>query len=147
MSLALQSLVVLTLLVCAGVASLPLITGAAAPRPDPGMPPGSAPALRVVEAPGGRWYLDGEPIARTALASLLGSATPPRPVEFLPSAALGVGDVAASLRWLRRVGDGGAVLVLPSRAAAAGSAEAPSAMGLAPTAEAAPPPPPQEPQP
>lgn len=136
MSLALQSLVALTLLVCAGVASLPLITGAAAPRPDPGMPPGSAAAVRVVEAPGGRWYLDGEPIAAAALASLLGSATPPRPVEFLPSAALGVGEVAASLRWLRRVGDGGAVLVLPSGAVAAGSAEG----------QAAPPPPPQETQ-
>ena len=79
----------------------------------------------MVEAPGGRWYLDGEPIARTALATLLGSTTPPRPVEFLPSAALGVGEVGASLRWLRRVGDGGAVLVLPNSAAVAPAAPPP----------------------
>jgi hypothetical protein len=115
MSLALQSLVVLTLLVCAGVASLPLITGAAAPRPDPGMPPGSAPALRVVEAPGGRWFLNGDPIGRGALADLLRQQGATQPVRYLPSAALGVGQVARSLAWLRRSGAAAAVLAIPER--------------------------------
>ena len=113
MSLALQSLVGLTLLVCAGVAAVPLLVDAPEPRPDPGVSPGVAPALRVVEAPGGRWYLNGEPIGRESLASLLRDAPTPQPVQFLPSAALGVGEVAASLRWLRRNGRGGALLALP----------------------------------
>jgi len=127
MSLALQSLVGLTLLVCTGVAAVPLLLGAQEPRPDPGIPIGLGQTLRVVEAPGGRWYLNGEPIGRDALASLLRDASSPQLVQFLPSAALGVGEVAASLRWLRRNGRGGALLALPPPNPATAAAGSPTA--------------------
>lgn len=113
MSLALQSLVALTLLVAAAVASLPLLLGGPAPRPDPGAPSLQAEPLRIVEAPGGRWYLRGDPISRAALTTLLHDSRPERLVQYLPSAALSMGEVSASLRWLRRINAPGAVLALP----------------------------------
>lgn len=115
MTLALQSLVGLTLLIAGAVASLPLLIGRAAPKPDPGAPDSSGPLLRVVEAPGGRWYLRGDPIARPSLASLLRSNRPPQTLHYLPSGALSIGEVSTSLRWLRRINGGAAVLALPPR--------------------------------
>ena len=113
MSLALQSLVALTLIISAAVASLPLLIGAAAPRQDPGAPSLSGKPLPVVEAPGGRWYLRGEPIGRPSLVALMGSNQPSHTIQYLPSAALSMAEVSGSLRWLRRLNPAGAVLTLP----------------------------------
>ncbi|MFM7269909.1 MAG: hypothetical protein ACKOZT_15230 [Cyanobium sp.] len=115
MSVALQSLVGLTLIVAGAVAALPLLLGAPAPRPDPGAPDGGR-LVRVVEAPGGRWFYRGEAVARTSLPALLQSGGSPQTVHYLPSAALTIAEVGASLRWLRRVSRGGAVLALPPAA-------------------------------
>jgi len=119
MSLALQSLVALTLLVSGVVATLPLLLAGNGARPDPGAPGSDLAALRVVESPGDRWSLRGEPIPRRSLETLLGSSRPQRLVEYLPSASLGIARVSASLRWLRRINPGGAVIALPPVAQAA----------------------------
>jgi len=109
MSLMLQSLVALTLLTCGAVAAVPVAADADAPLSVAGE------SLRVVEAPGGRWFLNGDPIGRGALADLLRQQGATQPVRYLPSAALGVGQVAQSLAWLRRSGAVAAVLAIPER--------------------------------
>ena len=117
MSLMLQSLVALTLLTCGAVAAEPVVVD----RPEPVAADADAPlavageSLRVVEAPGGRWFLNGDPIGRGALADLLRQQGATQPVRYLPSAALGVGQVARSLAWLRRSGAAAAVLAIPER--------------------------------
>lgn len=132
MSLALQGLVAMTLLVAGAVAALPLLVGAADPRPDPAVTSLGGQPLRIVEAPGGRWYLRGDPIGRPSLEALLRRNRPEQPVQYLPSAALSIGEVSSSLRWLRRSNAAGAVLALPPEA------EQPAA-----DQPAAPPPPPR----
>ena len=117
MTLILQSLVALTLLTCGAVAAVPVMVD----RPEPVAADAEAPmevggeSLRVVEAPGGRWFLNGDPIGRVALADLLRQQGVAQPVRYLPSAALGVGEVARSLAWLRRNGAATAMLAIPSR--------------------------------
>ena len=117
MNLMLQSLVALTLLTCGAVAAVPLVVA----RPEPvaadadGSLAVAEESLRVVEAPGGRWFLNGDPISQAALTGLLRQQGATHPVRYLPSAALGVGAVAHSLRWLRRSGAAGAVLTIPPR--------------------------------
>jgi len=117
MTLMLQSLVVLTLLTCGGVAAVPVVVG----RPEPVAADADASldvageSLRVVEAPGGRWFLNGDPIGRDALADLMRQQGATQPVRYLPSAALGLGQVADSLAWLRRSGAAAAVLAIPAR--------------------------------
>jgi hypothetical protein len=115
MTLLLQSLVPLTLLTCGAVAALPVLVD----RPEPVAADAEAPmagageSLRLVEAPGSRWFLNGDPIGRVALADLLRQQSSAQSVRYLPSAALGVGEVARSLAWLRRSGAAGAMLAIP----------------------------------
>jgi len=117
MPLILQSLVAVCLLTCGAVAAVPVLVD----RPEPVAAEAKAPmaeageSLRVVEAPGGRWFLNGDPIGRVALAALLRQQGSAQPVRYLPSAALGVGEVARSLAWLRRSGAAGAMLAIPPR--------------------------------
>ena len=117
MTLMLQSLVALTLLTCGAVAAVPVLVDRPEPVPadaDASLA-GAGESLRVVEAPGGRWFLNGDPIGRGALADLLRQQGATQPVRYLPSAALGVGHVAHSLAWLRRSGAVAAVLAIPER--------------------------------
>ena len=117
MSLMMLSLVTITLLTCGAVVALPVVVD----RPEPVAADADASlavageSLRVVEAPGGRWFLNGDPIGRVALAQLLRQQGATQPVRYLPSAALGVGHVAHSLAWLRRSGAAAAVLAIPAR--------------------------------
>jgi len=117
MTLMLQSLVTLTLLTCGAVAAVPVMVD----RPEPVAADAEASlalageSLRVVEAPGGRWFLNGDPIGRGALADLMRLQGATQPVRYLPSAALGVGQVADSLAWLRRSGAAAAVIAIPAR--------------------------------
>jgi hypothetical protein len=55
-----------------------------------------------VEAPGNRWYVNGNPIPREVLHARLRRQVVPPELRFLPSAALPTARVADSLRWLRR---------------------------------------------
>jgi hypothetical protein len=117
MTLILQSLVSLTLLTCGAVAAVPVVLH----RPEPVAADAEAPlavapeSLRLVEAPGGRWFLNGDPIGRAALADLLRQQGGVQAVRYLPSAALPVGEVASSLAWLRRSGAASAMLAIPPR--------------------------------
>lgn len=112
MTLALPSLVGLTVVVAGAVAAVPAVVVERVPRQRP-LPAVSAAGetLRVVQAPGERWYLNGTPIARASLAEQLGGR--PRQVRFLPSAALPIATVSDSLRWLRRSTVGPVSLELP----------------------------------
>jgi hypothetical protein len=103
MTLALPSLVALTLLVLGAVAAVPLIVAEPVVRqraPQPRSP--QAERLRIVEGPGDRWYVNGVPIGRETLRDRLRRQSVPPELRFLPSAALPAGRVAESLRWLRR---------------------------------------------
>ena len=115
MSLALQSLVYLTLIVCGAVAAMPLVVGGPEPVAEEGNDADSIPpeTLRVVESPGGRWFLNGEPITRSSLGNLLRQQVPEPRVQYFPSSALAMGQVGRSLIWLRRNGADGAVLAMP----------------------------------
>lgn len=112
MSLALQCLVGLTLLVCGAVAALPEVWPARAPRPRPALAAGGTPPLRIVQGPGDRWYLNGDPIPRPRLASLLRGHGAASDIRFLPSAALSLQEVTESLAWLRGLSPDRVVLEL-----------------------------------
>lgn len=114
MSQALPSLVALTLVVAGAVAAVPAVVVERVPRQRP-LPsvPVDAETLRLVQAPGDRWYLNGSPIARAALAERLARRSPARQVRFLPSAALPMATVASSLQWLRQRTVGPVSLELP----------------------------------
>jgi len=115
MSLMLQSLVALTLLTCGAVAAVPVVVARPEPVASEGDPAAAmaGESLRLVESAGGRWFLNGDPIGKVALADLLRQQGSTQPVRYLPSAALGVREVARSLAWLRRSGAAGAVLAIP----------------------------------
>ncbi len=112
MTLALPSLVGLTVLVAGVVAVVPAVVVERVPRQRP-LPavPADTETLRVVQAPGERWFLNGTPIPRATLAERLGRR--PWRVRFLPSAALPIATVSDSLRWLRRSTVGPVSLELP----------------------------------
>jgi hypothetical protein len=109
-SLALLCLVGLTLLVGGVTAAVPVVLREREPqqRSQPELPPG-AERLRIVQAPGDRWFINGEPISRQALAERL-QRPPALDLRYLPSAALSMGTVNDSLGWLRQLG-GHAVLL------------------------------------
>lgn len=115
MNLSLLSLVGLTLLVCGSVASLPLLVRDSQPRSRP--QPSTVPLqeLWIVQAPGDRWFLAGRPISRVELGRRLQRSSPDARVQFLPSGALALGEVSASLGWLRRQGAAPVQLALPPR--------------------------------
>lgn len=112
MTLALQCLVGLTLLVCGAVAAVPEIWPARTPQARPSISAGGAPPLWIVRSAGDRWYLNGDAIPRSRLASLLRSHPEASDIRFLPSAALSLGDVAESLGWLRSLSSDPVVLEL-----------------------------------
>ena len=117
MSPVLPWFVALTLVVTGAVAALPEVVAERQPRqrPFPSLPV-DAELLRIVQAPGDRWYLNGAPIARSQLAERLGRGARRRQVRFLPSAALPMATVGASLRWLRHKTPGAVALeLLPPR--------------------------------
>ncbi|MFN5116676.1 MAG: hypothetical protein ACK5FE_08125 [Cyanobacteriota bacterium] len=115
MSLALQSLVGLTLLVCGAAAVLPEFWQVREPRfrdvPDQ---VATQIPLRIVRAPADRWFLNGDPIGRTRLEELL-QRQESVGVRFLPSSALSMAEVASSLSWLRSFRAGAVVLELPPK--------------------------------
>ncbi|MEB3199977.1 MAG: hypothetical protein VKK62_05580 [Synechococcaceae cyanobacterium] len=114
MSLALQSLVALTLLLCAAVATLPDLVQPRRPRLHP-QPPFAAHAqpLWVVRSGQGRWFLAGEPLQPAALLDRLRRESPQRPVHLLVSSSLSAAETGASLRWLRRQSKRAVLLQLP----------------------------------
>ena len=71
MSLAIQSLVGLTLLICGAVTALPEIAHERRPRSQPLARVQGGAALWLVQAPGQRWYLGGQAIESGRLASLV----------------------------------------------------------------------------
>ena len=113
MSLALQCLVGLTLLICGAVAALPEIARERLPRPQPLSSVQGAASLWLVQAPGQHWYLGGQAIESGRLAALLRHEGSRAAVHYLPSAALPLGEISSSLRWLRSLGSGPVLLELP----------------------------------
>jgi hypothetical protein len=116
MSYAVPSLVALTLLICAAVASMPLVVTRTVPKSQPPLaaePLGSP--HWIVEAPGDRWFVDGAPISRLELANRLRLDPEQGLQHFLPSAALSMGDVKRSLQWLRSLSANPVSLDLPER--------------------------------
>jgi hypothetical protein len=114
MSFAVPSLVALTLLVCGAVASLPLVVLRTVPKSQPPLaeqPLGSP--HWIVEAPGDRWFVDGDAISRRDLANRLHQDGDQGLQHFLPSAALSMGDVKRSLQWLRHLSAHPVLLDLP----------------------------------
>ena len=113
MSLALSCLVGLTLLVGGVTAALPLVVREREPRQRSQVAlPAGAERLRLVQAPGDRWFLNGTPISRQALAERLQGGGAARELRYLPSAALPMGTVKASLDWLRQLGESAVLLEL-----------------------------------
>jgi hypothetical protein len=114
MNLSLLSLVGLTLLLCGGVAAVPTVVRQGEPRSRPQPPGPPLQELWIVQAPGDRWFLAGRPIRRADLGRSLRRAGEAR-VQFLPSAALPLGEVSTSLAWLRSQGSLAVQLALPPR--------------------------------
>lgn len=112
MNLSLLSVVGLTLLLCGGVASVPQLARQSDPRSRPQLAGAPLQELWIVQAPGDRWFLAGSPISRADLGRSLRRAEKAR-VQFLPSAALPIGEVSTSLAWLRRQGSVAVQLALP----------------------------------
>ena len=114
MNFAVPSLVALTLLVCGAVASLPLLVSRTVPKSQPPLaeqPLGSP--HWIVEAPGDRWFVDGDPISRLDLANRLRQDREQGLQHFLPSGALSMGEVKRSLQWLRHLSPHPVLLDLP----------------------------------
>jgi len=111
---AVPSLVALTLLVCGAVASLPLVVTKTVPKSQP--PLAASPLSThhwIVEAPGDRWFVDGDPISRSDLANRLRQDGEQGLQHFLPSASLSMGEVKRSLQWLRSLSPNPVLLALP----------------------------------
>ena len=109
-------LVAATLVVLAAVAGLPALLLASAP-PQARNPAAGAVAgapLQLVRSGQGRWFLNGQPIAESALVRLLrrqrGLASE---LRFQPSAQLQAVQVSTSLAWLRRESGRPVALDLP----------------------------------
>jgi len=113
MTLAFPCMLGLTLLVCGAVAALPAIVRERIPQQRPLASVQVGASLWVVEAPGPRWYLGGQPIESVRLAALVRREGDRAAVHYLPSAALPIGEMASSLRWLRSLGSGPVLLELP----------------------------------
>lgn len=111
----LLSLVGFTLLLSGFVATLPEVVRDLRPRNRVLAPLEPLQEVWIVQAPGDRWYLAGHPIDRNALARRLHQGGDHARLHFLPSAALPLGEVSASLRWLRRQGTAPVQLELPPR--------------------------------
>jgi len=114
-TLSLLSLLGLTLLLCGGVAWLPELLRDSRPRSRPLPQLAPLQELWIVQAPADRWFLAGEPIARRDLEQRLRRSGDQVRVHFLPSAALPLGEVSASLAWLRSRGSSPVQLELPPR--------------------------------
>lgn len=115
MTLALQCLVGLTVLVGGAVAALPDLWHARTPQQRTMQSAATTTTLWIVQGPPDRWFVNGEPMTRSGIASLL--SVPGRDVRFLPSAALSLGEVSGSLAWLRGLNAGPVVLGLPGQEA------------------------------
>jgi hypothetical protein len=113
MSLSLACLVGLTLLIGGFTAALPGVVREREPRQRnrAELAAGSE-RLRLVQAPGDRWFINGEPISRQNLAERLQRHRATRELRYLPSAALPMGTVSRSLAWLRQLGDHAVLLEL-----------------------------------
>ena len=101
MNLSLLSLMALTLLVCGAVASVPEIAISRPPRSQPPADARHREDLWIVQAPGDRWYLAGRSISREALQRAVRRSRGRARLHLLASATLPVGEIAASLDWLR----------------------------------------------
>lgn len=115
MTLALQSLVAITLLLSGVVAAVPDLWQRRQPRlqAPPAGPVAVAPPLWIVHSAPGRWFLDGEPMASAPLAARLQRHRSDQPVHLLVSSRLNVADTARALRWLRRLTPAPVLLELP----------------------------------
>lgn len=102
MTIPLLSLSALTLLICAGVASLPALVRPSEPRLAPVSRAAPRNEFWVVQAPGERWFLNGTAISREQLRALLHSAGRSSLIHALPSAALTTGEIRRGLGWLRQ---------------------------------------------
>lgn len=113
MNHALSCLVGLTMLIGGVTAAVPVVLREREPRQRtmPALPAGVE-RLRLVQAPGDRWFLNGEPIGRPALAERLQRSRSAKELRYLPSAALPMGTVTSSLGWLRQLGDHAVLLEL-----------------------------------
>jgi hypothetical protein len=109
-------LVAATLVVLTAVAALPaLLLASSGPRPrNPPLVAGAGAPLLVVRSGGGRWFLNGQPIAHQALARVLRQQRgAPSDVRLQASAQLTAGAVSSALAWLRRESGGAVILDLP----------------------------------
>jgi hypothetical protein len=112
-NLALCCLVGLTMLIGGITAAVPVVVREREPQQRNRAPlPAEAERLRLVQAPGDRWFLNGEPISRPALAERLQRSPAAKELRYLPSAALPMGTVTSSLGWLRQLGDHAVLLEL-----------------------------------
>jgi len=102
-----------TLVVLTATASLPaLLVGPLEPRVRANQPAVRAETLLIVRSALGAWYVNGSPLSETALGERLsrqrlrqaqaGSQGPSVQLRYLPSPALGSGEVSRSLAWLQR---------------------------------------------
>lgn len=115
MTLAVQSLVMVVLMVCGAATAVPILLARPGARLTPALrvTPAS-PSIWLVESQSGQWFFDGSLVARTDLPSLLKRRDHIPLVRYLPSDALPLARVSTSLRWLRSLAPGAVVLELPS---------------------------------
>ena len=110
-------LILTSLAVFTAVAALPALL-LASPPPRLRNPPLAAvagPALELVRAGSGAWFLAGQPIAEGALARLLQQRRNSGvEILFQPSGALDAAAVSHSLAWLRRQSGRPVALALPT---------------------------------
>ena len=107
------ALVGLTLLLCGSVAALADLARQRQPRLRPPGGESLTGALWIVQAPGDRWFVNGEPVSRGRLPGLLASPPAGGEIPFLPAARLPLGEVARSLAHLRSISPQPVGLALP----------------------------------
>ncbi|MEB3242910.1 MAG: hypothetical protein VKO44_04670 [Cyanobacteriota bacterium] len=114
MTLAVQSLVLVVLMVCGAVAAVPLLLARPGARLTPALRVApSSPSIWLVESQSGQWFINGSEVARANLPRLLRRQDHGPLVRYLPSDALPLARVSTSLRWLRSLAPGAVVLELP----------------------------------
>ncbi len=113
MNHALAALVGMTLLLCGSVAALADLARQRLPRLRPPGGESLAGAVWIVQAPGDRWFVNGEPVSRSRLPGLLGSQPAGSEIHFLPAARLPLGEVSRSLDQLRAISPHPVGLALP----------------------------------